>query len=99
MSYKGHTIRDQISFLSNPAKVRVPAFQVINRLDGHPPGEQLLGTAVALVAMTEAVGIPAHELITRASNCLREADGAFNTHIKAIRDYAANEILRRDSNG
>lgn len=96
MTHSSHTIRDQISFLCSPAKVRVPAFQVINRLDGQAPGEQLMGAAVAIVAMAEAVGLNPQELITRAKRCMSEVDGPYTTHIRAIRDYAANEILRRN---
>lgn len=99
MSFKSYTVRDQISFLANPAAVRVPSFQVINRLDGHSPGAQLLGAAVAVVAMAEAVGLSPHELIARAINCMKQVDGEYTYHIKAIREYAANEILRRDGHG
>lgn len=95
-AYKGYTVRDQISFLSNPDRLRKPAFAVIDRLDGYLPGEQMLGAAVALVAMCEAVNVSPHELITRAINCMSHADGPFTYHVKAIRDYAANEILRRE---
>lgn len=95
MTHAAHSIRDQISFLCSPAKVRVPAFQVINRLDGQAPGSQLMGAAVAVVAMAEAVGINPHDLITRANKCMSEVDGPYTTHIKAIREYAAGEIMRR----
>lgn len=97
MSLNSHTVRDQVSFACNPARFRIPAFQVINRLDGeYTPGEQLLGAAIAVVAMAEAVGIAPHELITRAITAMKQVDGPHTYHIRAIREYAAGEILRRD---
>jgi hypothetical protein len=93
---KRHTVRDQLSFLSDPGRIRKPAFVVVDRIDGYSPGEQLLGTAVALVAMSQAINVPLAELIQRAMNVMGHADAAFTYHVKAIRDYATNEILRRD---
>jgi hypothetical protein len=94
--YSAHTVRDELTFFSNPALVRKPAFNVIDRMDGVTPGAALLGTAVALVAQCEAIGLSPHELIQRAGNVMNHADGAFTYHVKAIRDYARNEILRTD---
>ena len=92
--YSAHTVRDQLTFFSNPALVRKPAFNVIDRMDGVTPGAALLGTAVALIAQCEAIGLPVQELIQRGHNVMAHADGAFTYHVKAIRDYARNEILR-----
>jgi hypothetical protein len=91
---KRHTVRDQLSLLSDPGRVRKPAYAVIDRVDGYSAGEQLLGTAVALIAMSQAINVPVHELMQRAMNVIGHADGAFTYHVKAIRDYAKNEILR-----
>ena len=92
--YARHTVRDQLTFFSNPALVRKPAFTVIDRMDGFTPGASLLGTAVALIAQCEAIGLPVQDLIQRGQNIMGHADGAFTYHVKAIRDYARNEILR-----
>lgn len=87
-------IRDQIAFFSSPARLRVPAFRVIDRMQDRTPGEQLLGTAVALVAMSEAIGLPLNDLLTVAHNVMRDVEGPFTYHVQAIRDYAKNEIGR-----
>lgn len=86
-------IRDQVVFAS-PAALRVPAFRVIDRTDGLPPGEQLLGTALAVVAMCEAIGMNPHELIVVARNAMADVEGPFTYHLQAIRDYAKHEIKR-----
>lgn len=94
--YSAHTVRDQLTFFSNPALVRKPAFKVLDRMDGVTPGAALLGTAVALVAQCDVIGLPVQELIQRANNIMQHADGAYTYHVKAIRDYARNEILRSE---
>lgn len=93
-AYADHTVRDQLSFLSDPGRIRKPAYVVIDRIDGYLPGEQMLGTAVALVAMCNAINLPLHELIQRAQNVMAHADGPYAYHVKAIRDFAKNEITR-----
>lgn len=87
-------IRDQIVFAS-PAALRVPAFRVIDRTDGFTPGQQLMGTALALVAMCEAIQLDPHELIGMARNAMADVEGPFTYHLQAIRDYAKHEIKRR----
>lgn len=86
-------IRDQITF-ATPPDLRVPAYRVIDRTDGFSPGQQLMGTALALVAMSEAVGLNPHELIVFAQNAMADVEGPFTYHIQAIRDYAKHEIKR-----
>jgi hypothetical protein len=95
LTWRSHSIRDQISFLSNPAAVRIPAFCVIDRLGvkQQTPGEHLLGCAVALVAMAEACYLDPHELITRANNLMAHVEGPFTQHAQAIREYARQELL------
>ena len=86
-------IRDQITF-ATPPDLRAPAYRVIDRTDGFSPGQQLMGTALALVAMSEAVGLNPHELIVFAQNAMADVEGPFTYHIQAIRDYAKHEIKR-----
>lgn len=88
-------IRDQIN-LATPDRLRVPAFRVIDRTDGYLPGEQLLGAALAVVAMSEAVGINPHDLVVVARNAMADVEGPFTYHLQAIRDYALHEIKRRN---
>jgi hypothetical protein len=92
--FKPHVIRDQLSFLCNPARIRKPAFAVISRLQNFTPGEQVLGTAVGLIAICESANISLDDVITRARNIIRDAEASHTSHIQAIRDFAANEIRR-----
>lgn len=92
--FRPHVVRDQLSFLCSPARLRKPAFAVISRVQNFTPGEQLLGTAVALVAMCESANISLDDAITRARNVMRDTEAAHTSHVQAIRDYAANEIAR-----
>lgn len=92
--YRPHVVRDQLKFLCNPARVRRPAFAVLSRVQDFTPGEQLLGTAVALVAMCESANISLQDVIQNARNVMAHAEGAHTSHIQAIRDFAANEIAR-----
>lgn len=88
------SIRDQVVLASNPAALRVPAFRVLDRMQDQKPGTQLLATAVALVAMAEAVELPMQDLMAIARRAMTDAEGPFTHHIQAIRDYALNELKR-----
>lgn len=87
-----HTLRDAISFFSDVSNIRVPAFTVIQKLEGHKPHHQIIGTAVALVAMAEACDLNPHDILNQATNCMEHAEGDFTSHVQAIRDYARNEL-------
>ena len=89
------TVADQVRLAANPARLRAPAFRVIDRMQHYRPGEQLLGTAVALVAMADAIQLPLHDLFAVARNVMRDTDGPYSEQIAAIRDYAKNELRNR----
>lgn len=89
------TIRDGVNWAASPAQLRVPAFEVINRVQRVTPSHQILGTAVALVAMCEAVGLDVKNVLTKAHNSMAHTEGPFTHHVQAIRQYATNEIHRR----
>ena len=92
--YKPHTIRDQITFDPDLTFIRKAAFLVIDRVQGMDPGDQLMGSAVAVVAMAEALGLDPHDLITRSQNAMGAVEGPFTHQVQAIRDYARNELGR-----
>jgi hypothetical protein len=89
-------VRDQIAFFANAADLRRPAFAVINGLQmtDCKPGQQILGCALALIAMCESANLPLNDVLTKAARALHDAEGPFSTHVRSIRDYAANEIAR-----
>jgi len=86
-------IRDQILFVSSVRAIRPAAFSVLTRVQDHEPAAQVLGTAVALKAMCDAVGIRVADVMTRADNMMEHAE-AFSPAVRAINDYARNEIAR-----
>lgn len=85
-------IHDSFRFLHNAATVRRPAFNVIHRVQDFTPGEQILGTAVALTAICDAAGLPLSEVLTKAARIMHDAEGPFTSHIRAIREYAKGEF-------
>lgn len=89
-------VRDQIVFFTNAADLRRPAFAVINglQLTDAKPGAQILGCATALIAMCESANVPLQDVLSKATRALNDAEGPYSTHVRAIRDYAANEIAR-----
>jgi len=91
-----HPTRDAIAFSWGAAKLRVPAFEVINGLQRPPPAVQMDALFVAAVAMSQALGVDPHEMVARARRILPEAEGAYGagTHIGAIRLYAKGELRR-----
>lgn len=92
--FSNDTIKDNLLFFSTAPNLRKPAFLTIERMNYVHPSHQLLGTAVALVAMAEACGVPMRDLIVRAETVMRDVDSCNAEHIKAIRDYAKNELPR-----
>lgn len=89
-----HSIKDAISFNSNAAKLRVPAFEVLNGLQKFPPAVQMDALFLAAVAMSQSLGLDAHEMVARARRILPDAEGAYGSghHMEAIRDYAKGEL-------
>ena len=89
------SLRDQIALHSRPARLRQPAFAVINALQrvNARPGEQVLGTAVALLAMCQSAGVSIDDVIRKAMRMTGDVDAPFTAHLQAVRDYAANELL------
>lgn len=90
-------LRDQILLFNSAASVRQPAFKALSVMQDEPAAMQVIGTAVALVAMCEAIGIEPQHVMTRAHNVMSDAS-RFGPQIAAIREYARNEVLRTGTN-
>lgn len=95
MTYYQDQLADMVTGINNAGRLRVPAFAVIDRIQNYSPGEQVLGAAVALVAMAEAARIDLPRLMSMAHNVMADIEGPFTYHIQAIRDYAKHELTRR----
>lgn len=88
-------IADRIGTVT-PLGVRAPAFEAMSRMQKfEDPVRQLMGTAVALCAMTEACGLSMREVISTAERVLADCEGPYTEHIQAIRMYAAHELMRK----
>lgn len=91
-----HGLSDQVRLASSPARLRRPAFAVIDGLQQSEVtgGEQLLGAAVALVAMCESANVPLTEVLAKATRIMGDVEGPFTAHLQSVRDYAAHELRR-----
>jgi hypothetical protein len=91
-----HGLTDQVRLASSPARLRRPAFAVIDGLQRSQVtgGEMLLGTAVALVAMCESANVPLAEVLAKATRICGEVEGPFTSHLQSVRDFATNELRK-----
>lgn len=102
MPLSRESLRDQVRLSSNPARLRKPAFLVIDRAQDLQArgdangGEVLVATAVALIAMCESANMPLQDVMTKATNIMAAVDGPFTSHLQAIRAYASTELLGKD---
>jgi hypothetical protein len=87
-----HTIRDAISFATSAAALRRPAFEILYALQRHPPAVQMDSLFLTAVAMSEALGLDAHEMVSRAKRIMPDAEAAYTDHIQAVKDYARGEL-------
>lgn len=91
-----HGLTDQVRLASSPARLRRPAFAVIDAIQRTQVtgGEQVLGVALALKAMCESANVPLDEVLTKVTNLMADAEGPFTSHVAAIRDFASQELRR-----
>ena len=87
------SIRDRARSTWAAENVRTAAFKVIDRMQGEPH-YQIVGTAVALVAMCEGAGIDMRHLIETAERHIGDVESPFTNTVEAIRSYARHEITR-----
>ena len=96
MSRYNEHIADQVALFNNPARLRVPAFSVIDALQraSRRPGEQILATAVALIAMCESANLNFNDVVAKAIRVMADVEGPFTGQLQAVRAYAANELRK-----
>lgn len=87
-------IRGSVRQRSRVSVLREPAFAQLARLQDVDPADQISAAFLAAVAMAEAVGLDPHEEVARSQRMMSDADAPHTVHIRAIRDYAANELQR-----
>jgi hypothetical protein len=88
---------DRVRLDPTVAQLRRPAFKLVDRMQDLHPADQLRATFIAAVALSEACGLDPYEEVQRAKRMMDHAEGPFTYHVQAIRDYAAGELLRKES--
>lgn len=87
-------VGDSVAFgRFDPERVRCATFRVISRTQDDP-ATQIIGTALALQAMCDAVRIDIRELLENTDRRKDDLDGPFTVTFRAIEDYARQEIGR-----
>lgn len=90
-----HAIHDAISFAVSARPLRNPAFAILDALQFAHPALQLDALFLTAVAMSQTLGIDAHEMIVRAKRLLPAAEGPYaDGRIAAISDYANGELRK-----
>lgn len=87
------SIKDQLATGGNPERLRMAAFRVVDRTQDDP-ATQIRGTALALVALCRATGTDIRQLLIGTERMLNDIDSPFGRQLRAIEDYARNEIGR-----
>ena len=87
-------LSDQVRLANNPRQIARSAFLVIDRLQGSGAngGEQIVATAVALIAMCQSANVPLGDVMAQASRLVGPAEGPFSPYLRSLRDYATNEL-------
>lgn len=87
------SVRDQIG-MPDLTQCRQLAVHQINHVQQASPANQLVATAIAIVAMSEAVDLNPYDVIAVARRAMNDAESPFTHQIQAIRDYAKSELRR-----
>ncbi|MGY6517441.1 MAG: hypothetical protein ACXIUZ_01885 [Lysobacteraceae bacterium] len=91
------SLRDRVSLFHKPAQIRQPVVAAIDTLSRFPPEVQVMAPAAVLVLMARSTGLSAVDLLRRAERLLHDADSPFATEIKAMGEYARNELGVRNA--
>ncbi len=100
MSFHGNgddprmAVRSQVMANGSLLPLKVPAFQLLDTLQGVSKSKAVQLDALFLTAtlVAQGVDIDPHELISRAKRQIREAATVRNPHLEAIREFAAGEL-------
>ena len=85
-------IRTRIGFFNDAAPLREPAFRVINLIQDEQADVQILALATSLYAVCDALQLDPHDLLQKVDRARHHIDGPFQSHFKAIREYAQGEL-------
>lgn len=88
-------LSDQVRLCSNAARLRKPAFLVIDALQNDlksTGGEKIVAAAVALIAMCQSTNVNFNDVVAKALNIMGDVEGPFTAHLQAVRDYARHNL-------
>jgi len=90
------SLADQVALCSNAARLRIPCFAIVDVLQRsqRQPGEQVLATAITLIAMCESANLSFDDVIAKAVRMTADVEGPFTSHLQSVRDYARYELRR-----
>ena len=88
---KPASIRFAVAASSVVGDIREPAVAILDRLQRFPAARQLDAAFAAAVVLASAIGLDAHDLVTRAKRQLVDLEGA-ETSFMALADYAKGEL-------
>lgn len=86
-------VRDQLG-MPRIGDCRSLAIQQVNHVQQARPVDQMVATALALVAMSEACELNPHDVVAVARNAMADAESPFTHQLQALRDYARTELRR-----
>jgi hypothetical protein len=90
------SIQDRVRTSSTIDVLREPTFRICHRMQDINPSDQVRALFLAALVTAEAAGLDPHEEIQRAARMTKQAEGPFQYHVSAIRDYVEGELLRKD---
>ena len=91
------SIRDRVRTESTVDALREPAFRICHRMQDINPSDQIRALFLAALVTAEAAGLDPHEELHRAARITRQAEGPFQYHVEAIRDYVAGELVHKET--
>lgn len=87
--------RNRIADALNNADQRgaaVASMSVIDRLQSHAPGEQVIGACATFLILCEHYGVTAQDAFTVTKNCMNDAQRRLVPEFEAVKLYVRNEL-------
>lgn len=80
------------SFVQPDEAIRT-AYSAISSLQVARPEYQVVGIAVLFQILSDGLGMPPNELLSKASRVIADGDTFFRREVKALRDYVKGELI------
>jgi len=86
-----HKFRDQI-MNADPYGSAQAAMAVIDKLQSHPPGEQVIGIGAAFVLLCNHYGVHTDDAVSAAEYCIRHTNKRQIPEFRAVEQYVQEEL-------